>query len=116
VVDIALDTMPYSGGTTTCDALWMGVPVITAPGTRSVSRSTASILSTVGLEDWIAPTQEDYVKRAVEFARDRAHLAELRRSLRQKMRLSPIMDEAAFVHDLESAYRAMWRAWCEGRS
>jgi len=93
----------------------MGVPVITTPGTRSVSRSTASILSTVGLEDWIAPTLEDYAKRAVEFARDLALLAELRGSLRARMLRSPLMDEKAFVRDLESAYRAMWRAWCERR-
>jgi len=114
-VDIALDTTPYSGGTTTCDALWMGVPVVALQGFRSISRSAASILSTVGLTDWIAATPEDYVRLAAEFARDEALLAELRGSLRQKMRLSPIMDEAGFVRGLEDAYRTMWRAWCEGR-
>jgi predicted O-linked N-acetylglucosamine transferase (SPINDLY family) len=113
-VDIALDTTPYSGGTTTCDTLWMGVPVVALQGPRSISRSAASILSTVGLADWIASTPEDYVRLAAEFARAPARLAELRGSLRQKMRLSPIMDEAAFVRDLENAYRTMWRAWCEG--
>lgn len=114
-VDIALDTTPYSGGTTTCDALWMGVPVVALRGSRSISRSAASILSTVGLTDWIASTPEDYVGLAAEFARNEALLAELRGSLRQKMRRSPIMDETAFVRDLESAYRTMWRAWCAGR-
>jgi protein O-GlcNAc transferase len=113
-VDIALDTTPYSGGTTTCDALWMGVPVVSLEGPRSISRSAASVLTTVGLSDWIASTPEDYVRLAVEFARDRDQLAGLRRLLRQKVRLSPIMDEAGFVRDLESAYRTMWRAWCEG--
>jgi len=111
-VDIALDTTPYSGGTTTCDTLWMGVPVITVPGLRSVSRSAASILTTVGLHDWIASTLEDYVRLALHFARDGAAITELRKSLRQTMRESPIMDEARFVHDIECAYRRMWRTWC----
>ncbi|HUL91997.1 MAG TPA: tetratricopeptide repeat protein [Burkholderiales bacterium] len=114
-VDIALDTTPYSGGTTTCDALWMGVPVVALQGSRSISRSAASILCTVGLADWIAATPGDYVRLAAGSARDPARLEGLRGSLRQKMRLSPIMDETAFVRDLESAYRTMWRAWCEGR-
>src|SRR5438034_138762 len=67
-VDLALDTMPYSGGTTTCDALWMGVPVLTLPGTRPVSRSAGSILTLVGLPDWLASTLEDYVRAAVRWA------------------------------------------------
>jgi predicted O-linked N-acetylglucosamine transferase (SPINDLY family) len=112
-VDIALDTMPYSGGTTTCDALWMGVPVVTVPGTRPSSRSTASILSTAGLPEWIASSPEDYVRLAVDFARDEALLAGLRKSLRERLRQSPFMDEERFVRDLEAAYRQMWRKWCE---
>jgi len=111
-VDIALDSTPYSGGTTTCDSLWMGVPVITVPGPRSVSRSAASILSAAGLAEWIAPTPEDYVRLAVEFARDRAVVAQLRTSLRQRLRESPMMDEPRFVRDVEAAYRRMWRTWC----
>lgn len=111
-VDIALDSMPYSGGTTTCDTLWMGVPVVTFAGPRSVSRSAASILTTAGLGDWIGATPEDYVRLAVEFARDGARLAGLRGSLRQRLRESPLMDEAGFVPDLEDAYRRMWRGWC----
>jgi len=114
-VDIALDTTPYSGGTTTCDALWMGVPVVALRGSRSISRSAASILSSVGLADWIASTPQDYLRRAAELARDQGRLEELRASLRPKMLRSPIMDEASFVRDLETAYRTMWRAWCEGR-
>jgi predicted O-linked N-acetylglucosamine transferase (SPINDLY family) len=114
-VDIALDTTPYSGGTTTCDALWMGVPVVALHGTRSISRSAASILSSVGLGEWIAATPEEYVRRAVEFAGDIPRLDELRGTLREKMRSSPIMDETAFVRGLENAYRMMWRTWCEGR-
>jgi predicted O-linked N-acetylglucosamine transferase (SPINDLY family) len=114
-IDIALDTSPYSGGTTTCDALWMGVPVVTVPGVRPSSRSAASLLTTVGLEDWIAATPEDYVRRAVHYARERSTVAGLRRSLRERMRGSPLMDEARFVRDMEDAYRGMWRAWCRER-
>ena len=113
-VDIALDTTPYSGGTTTCDALWAGVPVVTSPGPRPFSRSAASILSSAGLAEWIASTPEDYVRIAAGFAREEAAVSELRRSLRQTMRESPLMDEAQFARDLETAYRSMWRAWCEG--
>jgi predicted O-linked N-acetylglucosamine transferase (SPINDLY family) len=112
-VDIALDTTPYSGGTTTCDALWTGVPVVTVPGPRPISRSAASILSTVALSEWIASTPEDYVRLAVEFAHQEAIIIELRRSLRQRMRESPLMDEVQFARDLEAAYRRMWGAWCE---
>jgi predicted O-linked N-acetylglucosamine transferase (SPINDLY family) len=112
-VDIALDPTPYSGGTTTCDALWMGVPVITVPGRRSASRSAAGILATVGAVEWVAATPEDYVRIAVELARDPAALAQVRGSLRRRMRASPLMDEHRFVRDLEDAYRRMWRTWCE---
>ena len=111
-VDVALDTTPYSGGTTTCDALWMGVPVITVPGTRSISRSTASILATLGLSDWMAASPEDYVRLAVKYAGDQAFITELRRTLRERMRTSPLMDELQFARDVEDAYRRMWRTWC----
>ena len=112
-VDIALDTTPYSGGTTSCDALWMGVPVVTAPGIRPSSRSTASVLSTAGLSEWIASGPEEYVQLAVEAARDEARVASLRKSLRERLRQSPLMDEKRFARDLEAAYRQMWRKWCE---
>lgn len=113
-VDIGLDTTLYSGGTTTLDALWMGVPVVTLPGERPASRSAASILAGVGLEDWIASSCEDYVRRAAAFGRDIARLAELRRTLRARLRASPLMDEARFARDMEALYRRMWRGWCEG--
>jgi len=111
-IDVALDTTPYSGGTTTCDTLWMGVPIVTVPGTRSISRSTASILATLGLSEWIAAGPEDYVRLAVRCAEDREAIAELRRTLRGRMRASPLMDELQFARDVEDAYRRMWRAWC----
>ncbi|HEV8097485.1 MAG TPA: tetratricopeptide repeat protein [Burkholderiales bacterium] len=111
-VDLALDSTPYSGGTTTCDTLWMGVPVVTLAGRRSVSRSAASMLTTLGLADWIAHTPEDYVRLALKFAGDQALLAELRASLRRRMRESPLMDELRFTRDLEALYRTLWRDWC----
>lgn len=112
-VDIALDSMPYSGGTTTCDSLWMGVPVITAPGERSASRSAASILTTLGLTDWIAATPQEYVELAVKRASESQRLAVLRSTLRQRMRVSPLMDEPTFARDLERILRSMWRNWCD---
>ena len=111
-VDITFDTAPYSGGTTTCDALWMGVPVLTLPGPRPASRSAGSILISVGLADWIASSPDDYVRRAVRFAGEKETIRELRRTLRKSMRASPLMDEARFALDMEKAYRGMWRRWC----
>ena len=112
-VDIALDSSPYSGCTTTCDTLWMGVPVLTLPGALSAARSSASILTTLGLTEWIASTPEDYVRLAVQFARDEATLTMLRKSLRTRMLASPLMDEPRFARDVEAAYRRMWHAWCQ---
>jgi protein O-GlcNAc transferase len=111
-VDIALDSTPYSGGTTTCDALWMGVPVLTAPGPRPASRSAASILTTLGLTDWIASDAEDYVRRAVALSSQQEKLKQLRATLRSRMQASALMDEAGFTRDLENAYRRMWRQYC----
>ena len=91
----------------------MGVPVLTVPGALSASRSSASILTTLGLTEWIASTTDDYVRLAVEFARDEATLTMLRKSLRTRMLASPLMDEPRFARDVEAAYRRMWRAWCE---
>lgn len=114
-VDIVLDTSPYSGATTTCDALYMGAPVITAPATRSASRSAASVLRSVGLDEWIASSPQDYVRLAVAYADNTEMLAALRGSLRERLRASSIMDEERFVRDLEGAYRRMWQQWCAGR-
>jgi len=111
-VDISLDTTPYSGGTTTCDTVWMGTPVLTLTGTRSVSRSASSVLGALGLQEWIAATPEEYVARAVAFAGDVETLVRLRQSLRPRMEASPLMDEPRFVRDMEALYRRMWRTWC----
>jgi predicted O-linked N-acetylglucosamine transferase (SPINDLY family) len=113
-VDIALDTTPYSGGTTTFDALWMGVPVLTAPGERPGSRSAASVLTSAGLGEWIASDADDYVARAVQFA-NKDVLSNLRATLRARLQASPLMDEAGFTKDLENLYRQMWRTYCTQR-
>ncbi len=114
-VDIALDTTPYGGGTTTFDALWMGVPVLTLAGERSASRSAASILGALGLEGWIATSAEEYLRLALAHAADPERIAALRASLRERLQASPLMDEARFARDVESAYRELWRAWCGQR-
>lgn len=111
-VDISLDTMPFSGGTTTCDALYMGAPVITLPGVRSWSRSAASILTTLGMTDCIAESTQDYVGRAVQLAQDTRKIEQMRTSLRSKMTASPLMDKQLFARDMENAFRNMWRTWC----
>ena len=114
-VDLALDTTPYSGGTTTCDSLWMGVPVLTLPGTRPVSRSAAGILSAMGLTGWIASSPRDYVERAVAFANGGSANTSSRELIRETMRRSLLMDEPGFARRVEDAYRRMWRAYCDGR-
>ena len=104
---IALDPTPYSGGTTTLDALWMGVPVVTLAGERSVSRSAASILRTLGLQDWVARTPQEYVAIALRAAREPGALAALRASLRPRLRASPLMDERRFAGDFEALLRRL---------
>jgi predicted O-linked N-acetylglucosamine transferase (SPINDLY family) len=111
-IDIGLDPFPFSGGTTTCDATWMGVPVVTLPGQRGVSRMGLSILSTVGLPELIAQSEEEYVKIARTLAQDLPRLAALRAGLRERMKASPFMDAPRFARHVEAAYRTMWRAWC----
>lgn len=113
-VDIALDTFPYSGATTTCEALWMGVPVVTLAGVRHSGRVGVSLLNAVGLNDWIAGTPEHYVAIAVQMAADIPRLADLRAGLRQRMAASPLCDGKAFTRKVEAAYRQMWLAWCSG--
>jgi predicted O-linked N-acetylglucosamine transferase (SPINDLY family) len=111
-IDIALDTFPYHGTTTTCEALWMGVPVVTLAGSAHVSRVGVSLLSCVGLPELIAQSAEEYVSIAVGLARDLPRLAELRRTLRPRMGDSALMDAGRFARDMEAAYRQMWRNWC----
>jgi predicted O-linked N-acetylglucosamine transferase (SPINDLY family) len=111
-IDIALDTFPYAGGTTTCDALWMGAPVVTLAGKTAVGRGGVSILTNVGLHDLIARTNEEYVRIAAGLAADLPHLSNLRANLRSRFEQSPLMNAAQFAQNLEAAYRQMWRTWC----
>ena len=113
-VDIALDTFPYNGATTTCEALWMGVPVVTLAGDRHASRVGKSLLANAGITELIAETPEAYVELATGLANDPGRLRALQRELRQRMAGSPLTDERRFVSALEDAYRRMWRRWCEG--
>ena len=111
-VDVCLDTTPFSGGTTTCDALWMGVPVVTLAGERPASRSAASLLTAAGCSHWIAASHEDYVTIAAELARHGPVSGERRREIRRQFQASPAMNEAAFTRDLEAAFRSAWKRWC----
>jgi predicted O-linked N-acetylglucosamine transferase (SPINDLY family) len=113
-----LDTFPFNGITTTCDALWMGVPTVSLCGRTHVSRAGASLLSAVGLAcrepaelgALACAAPDDYVRAAVRLASDRDALAALRSELRGRMNRSPLRDEAGFARRMEAAYRHMWRA------
>jgi predicted O-linked N-acetylglucosamine transferase (SPINDLY family) len=111
-IDLALDTFPYAGTTTTCEALWLGVPVLTLSGETSVSRSGHALLKMLGLDELIAPNEAEYVQKAIELAHDLDRLDALRRGMRSRFDASPLRDEAGFTRELEAAYRAMWRDWC----
>ncbi|MBC8267411.1 MAG: tetratricopeptide repeat protein [Rhodospirillaceae bacterium] len=111
-VDIALDPFPYSGGLTTYEALWMGVPVITVPGETFASRHSFSHLSTIGLSELVADDQDDYVRLAVGLAKDAGRLEGLRAELREKMDSSPLCDGAKFAQAFSGHMRDIWRQWC----
>jgi predicted O-linked N-acetylglucosamine transferase (SPINDLY family) len=107
-VDLMLDTFPFPGGTTTCEALWMGVPTLTLTGDRMISLQGASMLSCVGLTDWIAADSDDYVAKATAKAADTAALAQLRAGLRARMAGSALVDAVRFSRHFESALEHMW--------
>jgi protein O-GlcNAc transferase len=111
-VDIALDTAPYNGATTTLDALWMDVPIVGLRGDRGISRGTYSILSTLGAQELIARSSDEYVDINVRLANEREWREKLRQTLRPRLERSPLMDAQRFTAALEDRYRAMWRAWC----
>lgn len=111
-VDIALDPFPYSGGLTTCEASWMGVPVITVPGQTFASRHSLVHLSAIGLPELVASDRDDYVKLAVALANDADGLARLRAGLRAKMAGSPLCDGRKFAEGFAAIMRNIWRNWC----
>ncbi len=110
-LDVCLDPFPFNGHTSTMDALWMGVPVVTLRGRTAVARGGVSILSNLGLTDWIADDFQQYVSIAKQMAGDLPWLAELRRTLRTRMQESPIMNGPLFVRNVEAAFRHMWQQW-----
>ncbi|TSA16257.1 MAG: tetratricopeptide repeat protein [Betaproteobacteria bacterium] len=111
-IDILLDTFPMNGGTTTCEALWLGVPVITRSGAIFQSRAGMSILGSMGLDELIALSDEDYVRIAVDLAHDTNRLVALRAGLRERMRDSSLTAARPYARALEAAYRDIWRSWC----
>lgn len=111
-VDLALDPFPYSGGVTTCEALWMGVPVVTCPGETFAGRHALSHLSNVGLTETISGNLDEYVAMAVGLAEDLPRLAAIRGRLRPQMAASPLCDGKRFAVNLMVALRGVWRDWC----
>jgi predicted O-linked N-acetylglucosamine transferase (SPINDLY family) len=111
-IDIALDTLPGNGMATTCEALWMGVPVVSQVGHTAVSRAGLSLLSTIGLPELAARNAEEFLETAKRLAGDLPRLADLRATMRSRMASSPLMDAPRFARHMEGAYREMWRRWC----
>lgn len=112
-IDVALDTFPYNGTTTTCESLWMGVPVISLVGDHHAGRVGLSLLNTLGLGEWVTQTAEEYIRVAIDLAQSEqamTHVAELRATLRNRMQQSPLCDGPTFTRKLENLYRRWWEA------
>ena len=114
-MDIALDTFPYTGGGTTCEAIYMGVPVVTLAGTRHGTRFGLSLLENVGLGELVSNTPEEYVEKAAALASDAELLTALHKNLRPMMQRSPVMDGKSYVREIEAMYEDVWQAWLDGR-
>jgi protein O-GlcNAc transferase len=110
--DMTLDPFPFNGGTTTCHSLWMGAPVVTLAGDRHASRMGLSMMTAIGLPEFVAYTPEEYVQIAVRFASDLPRLADIRAGMRDRLLASPLLDHAGYTRNLESAYRQVWQTWC----
>jgi protein O-GlcNAc transferase len=111
-IDIGLDTFPYNGTTTTCEALWMGVPVITLAGNTHASRVGMSLITNIGLPELVATTTEEYLAISVNLANDLKRLQSLRQGLRDMMTRSPLTDAGRFTDNIESCYKSIWQRWC----
>jgi protein O-GlcNAc transferase len=114
-VDIGLDPFPYNGTTTTCEALWMGVPVITLAGSRHSARVGASLLPAAGLGELVAGSPDEYVDKALALAADEDRRMFLRRTLRQQILGNPLGQPASLARALERTYRELWHRWLDGR-
>jgi predicted O-linked N-acetylglucosamine transferase (SPINDLY family) len=114
-VDVSLDVFPWSGHATTCESLWMGVPMLTLYGDRHASRLSASVLTATGFSDWIARTPGEYVAKASHFSLEIERLAEVRRCLRQRVAESALCDGPTFTRQLEQTYRSLWKTWCKSK-
>jgi predicted O-linked N-acetylglucosamine transferase (SPINDLY family) len=112
-VDIALDPFPFTGGTTSIDGVWMGVPFVTRKGDRMLTRQGESILRNLGLDDWIATDDDAYVNILVTHATDLPQLAQLRRQLRARLLSSPLCDAPRFTRNMELAFRSMWQQYTQ---
>jgi len=112
-VHVVLDSLPCNGGTTTCESLWMGVPVVSRAGVAGAQRSGASLLAAAGLQRLVAEDDEQFVAIAVALASDVFALARLRGGLRQDLLRSPLLDASGFTRELERAYRSVWQRWCD---
>jgi predicted O-linked N-acetylglucosamine transferase (SPINDLY family) len=115
-IDIGLDTFPANGHTTSMDASWMGIPVVTLKGQTAIGRGGVSLLHSLALEELVAETPAQYVKIAAGLASDLSRLRNMRQTLRQRMKDSPLMDASRFARHMEAAYRSMWRQWCSGQA
>jgi len=115
-IDVALDTFPYNGHTTTLDALWMGVPVATTIGRSAVSRGAYSQLANLGLKEWAARSEKQFVRMTAELAQDVGRLSRLRGTLRERLSKSPLMDGPRFAAGVEAALRWMWQEWLSSRT
>ena len=111
-VDLVLDAFPFSGGTTTAEGLWMGVPVVTLKGHNWIGRQGASLLSALGRPEWIAKTEDEYVAKVVELCQAPVELARIRAGLRADMAASPLCDAARYAEEFGAGLRERWRAWC----